>query len=87
VALRKVIKAFRATRLSPEMESSCEVLEDYDTTGDVEFKVGMAPLNDGFHPQEQVVNGKQFAQFTFSSFSYCVERSIYEESTERITPQ
>lgn len=86
MALRKVIKAFYALRLTGSGENPCNELEGYDGPGDVLFRVGTGPLNDSFNPQSDLVNGKEFVHFTFSLFSYCVERSIYESSTEKIAP-
>ncbi|MGC1463592.1 MAG: hypothetical protein WA802_15420 [Terracidiphilus sp.] len=87
MALRKVTKAFYALRLTQSGINACNELEGYDGPGDVLFRVGDAPLNDSFNLQADLVNGREFVHFTFSLSSYCVERSIYESSTESIRPQ
>lgn len=84
MSLREVTKVFYATRLLPEADDSCAGLEGYDTSGDVKFDVGLGPLNDGFGPGREFVNGKLFIRFTFGISAYCVEASVYEESTRKI---
>jgi hypothetical protein len=86
MALRKVVKEFRAFRLTGSEINACNELEGYQGDGDVLFRVGYAPLNDGFNPQTNLVNGLEFVHFMFSQGSYGVERSIYENSTESIRP-
>jgi len=81
MSYKRVIKTFRAVQLERDNESSCEVLKERGTEWRVPIKVGWT-LNTGFHPQGKVVNEEEFVQFTFSLFSYCVERSIFESSTE-----
>ena len=82
---REVIRSFYAIQLPRDEEESCNSLEGCDLdSGESLFSKGYAPLIDGFHPPDQTVNGKPVVQFMFQSYSYCVERSVYERSTEEI---
>ena len=81
MALRRVIKSFRAVALPRGNDLSCGVLEGYDNSGDVNFGEGTAPLNDGSFQHITFVDGQEFVRFIFSVAAFCVERSIFEDST------
>lgn len=78
---RKVTTGFNAFRLLNEL--SCRELEGCDLdAADVPFKAGDQVLNVTFANQGQTVNGIPVVQFTSGLSSYCVKKSVFEESTE-----
>ena len=86
MALRRVIKAFRAVRIPRGNVDSCRVLEGYDNSGDFDFEVGAEPLNDGSYDKGEIVDGEEFVRFTFSQRAFCISRLIFEDATEILPP-
>src|ERR1017187_5424436 len=86
MAFRKVTTNFEATQidLNDEEDITCSQLEGGDISGDIPFSVGSPTLNDTFYKQKQIVNGVDVVQFERGGLSYCVKRSVYDESTEII---
>lgn len=85
MTLRKVTRTFEATRLDLKESATCSQLEGCDLSGDTRFTTDSSPLNDGFDKQGQRVNGREVVQFACGQSSFCVELSIYEASTKRLS--